>query len=143
MVYSRERLLNWINDVNSKYSGYISRTLQLQLSEPPVSDDALKLYALMLYNDVWSNIRKESKQESKKTEYVYLVPHVSSDGSITVVNRYTGDVVAGMYQTASGLPAYYGEVQYMERLGGRNAYETFRKNYEDNDYVHDRFARKD
>jgi hypothetical protein len=143
-----DRIIPWINNARAGFGKYISRDFPLQMSISSMSDDALELYSWMLEKDIrGKSQRKSNPINGNESRMVYLVPSMGSDGSVTWYDRYSDRVVAGLTPTDNGMPIYFGLLEYMEKFGGRSAYDTFVNRFADaarykNYYVHDMEKRK-
>ncbi len=137
----RDQAIDWLRATTRRFAKRISEDFPLNASWSRMSDETLESYTLMLCNDIKKN-RPEKPKLNPEEERVYLVPHMSADGSITLFDRISNRYVASVSPTSCGMPMYAGLTKYLVHLGGRGEYDTLVTRFADGDYVHDRMLRK-
>jgi|GEM_PF-4541721 len=135
MSYQREQLIDWITGRKQTFKSYLSD--EFPAFDPRMSDDALNLYAVMVYNKVKEGQSRGDGSNGNGNGKYYLVPQVAHDGSVTYTDRLTGRVIATMSSTSDGLAVYFGDVDMIEKFFGRSALDRLNDRYKDRNFVHD------
>jgi hypothetical protein len=114
------------------------------------------LVSYFMSNDVSKDAKYEMAQAVKKGKYkmnggspgnggehhddalMHLVPYAENDGSVTYVDRMSGNVVVSIRRQDNGLYSFFGRKAQMEMLGGRGLMSQINRDMSDGDLFHDK-----
>ena len=110
------------------------------LSDDQIEQNAETLYQMTRKNGSYSG--RSQAHSDPVDEMLYLVPHMSGDGSVTYVDRHSGRVVAGIMKEPNGLFSYFGSRKMLQMIGGRGELSQVINMMEDGDFFHSKYRKK-
>jgi hypothetical protein len=136
----RLEMKQWLNDLRADFGDYAPKetlnSLYSALSDKSLSDGAIDKMSAYLETATKENYKMRNGKAAKK-EMLYLVPSIAGD-IIYFHDRVSGTTPVIMHRQPNGLFSYYGEKEWITRLGGRGEFSQIFKMLEDGDYFHDK-----